>query len=293
MSISVQQALQFAHKLQMVSDSAGLETELLLGHVLDKSREYLRAHGEIVLSDACEQQFRALLARREAGEPVAYILGKQAFWDFDLIVNGAVLIPRPETELLVELSLKKLEQKQLEQKQREQKQLPVRVADLGTGSGAIAIALARNNPQWQIDAVDISEDALGLAQQNASDLGVNNIEFRYGSWCDGLADELYDLIVANPPYVEPGDKHLAEGDLPFEPLLALVADEKGFAAHRSIMADAKRKLKKDAWLLMEHGYNQQEKLIEMLEAESYSRIVGHKDYASVDRIVEACWSEQI
>lgn len=277
---TVQQALAESGSLTPVSESHVLETELLLSHVLDKTREYLRAHTEEEISDDHYQQFQFMLQRRQQGEPVAYILGHREFWDFDLKVNESVLIPRAETEVLVEKCLARLEGLGSS----------LRIADLGTGSGAIAIAIARTNPGWQVDAVDISEDALSVARGNATALGVNNIEFHLGSWCDGLPEAHYDLIVANPPYVEPGDKHLAEGDLPFEPSIALVADDHGFAAFNSITAAAPAYLKKDAWLLYEHGYNQQSQLIDTLVASAFDKVAGYQDYAGVDRIVEAMWT---
>jgi len=280
--VSVQQALRESDSLKSVSDSYVLETELLLSHVLDKSREYLRSHGEDEIPSALYEQFQSMLHRRQQGEPVAYILGHREFWDFDLKVNSSVLIPRPETELLVERCLARLESRGAS----------LRIADLGTGSGAIAIAIARSKSDWQVDAVDISEDALALARENASTLGVNNIEFHLGSWCDGLPDVHYDLIVANPPYVKAGDRHLDEGDLPFEPNLALIADDSGYAAFNSIMKAAPGFLKKDAWLLMEHGYDQQAQLIDALVSSGYEKVAGYKDYAGVDRIVEAVWSDK-
>jgi release factor glutamine methyltransferase len=281
---SVQQALGIADSLKNVSDSFQLDTELLLAHVLDKSREYLRAHNEETISSENLERFSRLIERRKQGEPVAYILGHKEFWDFDLKVNSSVLVPRPETEQLVEKCLEKLEKL----KDRSDND-SIRVADLGTGSGAIAIALARANSSWEVHAVDISEDALEVALDNATALGAGNIEFHCGSWCDGLPVEKFDLIVANPPYVEPGDEHLEKGDLPFEPSVALLADDSGFSALDQIMTDARKYLKKDAWLLMEHGYSQQQQLLLNLEALGYSEITGCKDYASVDRMVLARW----
>ena len=277
MSSSVQKALGIADSLKSVSENALLDTELLLAHVLGKTREYLRANNEKGISSDCLDQFTKLIERRKRGEPIAYLIGRKEFWDFDLRVNSSVLIPRPETEELVEKCLDKLDGRNDS----------VRIADLGTGSGAIAIALARASSSWQIHAVDISEDALAVARYNAASLGVGNIEFHLGSWCDALPEEKFDLIVANPPYIEARDEHLQQGGLPFEPIVALVAEDSGFSALDEIMMGASQLLKKDAWLLMEHGYSQQKKLLHKLASLGYSEIEGCKDYASVDRIVLA------
>ncbi len=279
MTISLQQALADADSLKTVSESYQLDAELLLSHVIEKPREYLKAHSEDEVSEEHYTQFQALIARRQKGEPVAYLVGHKAFWDFDLQVNESVLIPRPETEVLVELCLTKLENSATS----------LRIADLGTGSGAIAIALARANTDWQVHAVELSKPALVVAQSNAKSLAVNNIEFHLGSWCDGLPGEKFDLIVANPPYVEPGDKHLQQDGLPFEPTLAQVAEDSGFAAQNKIMHGAINYLKKDAWLLMEHGYNQQQQLLKNLVELGFGEVEGHKDYAGVERVVQGRW----
>ena len=279
MSVTVQQALHAAESLKPVSESALLDTELILSHVLDKSRGYLRAYSEEKISETAYSEFKTLLDRRRQGEPVAYIIGKKAFWDFELSVNESVLVPRPETEFLVELCLAKLKNDSGSK----------RIADLGTGSGAIAIAIALANSDWQVHATDISEDALAVARDNAQSLDVNNIVFHQGSWCDGLPAETFDLILANPPYVAFGDKHLEEGDLPFEPSVALAVEESGFGALNSIMNKASEYLKKDSWLLMEHGYNQQAQLIKNLNELGYEKVAGYTDFAGIDRIVEAKW----
>lgn len=279
MSVTVQQALHAAESLKPVSESALLDTELILSHVLDKSRGYLRAYSEEKISETAYSEFKTLLDRRRQGEPVAYIIGKKAFWNFELSVNESVLVPRPETEFLVELCLAKLKNDSGSK----------RIADLGTGSGAIAIAIALANSDWQVHATDISEDALAVARDNAQSLDVNNIVFHQGSWCDGLPAEKFDLILANPPYVAFGDKHLEEGDLPFEPSVALAAEDSGFGALNSIMNKASEYLKKDSWLLMEHGYNQQAQLIKNLNELGYEKVAGYTDFAGIDRIVEAKW----
>lgn len=280
MSISIEEALAAGASLQTVSDSWRLDVELLLAEVLGKSREHLYTWPSESLGTDQERNFRDFLDRRLAGEPVAYLLGRKAFWDFELQVDSRVLIPRPETECLVEQAL---------QIGKTFSDASPRVADLGTGSGAIAIALARGNPLWLVTAVDISADALELASLNAAQLGAENIEFRHGSWCDGLEADEYAMIVANPPYVAEGDRHLQQGDLPFEPAIALVASDSGLGDLSRIIQQGKRVLKKDAWLLLEHGFDQQDRLRTLLANEGFKNVVGHKDYANTDRLVCAQW----
>ena len=203
---TIKQALMQANTLQQVSESWKLDAELLLAEAIGQSREYLFTWPNKELTQSQFEKFDTYCGRRLTGEPIAYILGRQAFWDFELLVNPAVLIPRPETELLVETALELLD-----------KSATAVVLDLGTGSGAIALALAANNRHWTVTAVDSSESALGVAADNAKLLQLSNIEFIQTSWCDGLPIAHFDLIAANPPYVEAGDKHLSEGSLPFEP----------------------------------------------------------------------------
>ena len=220
-----------------------------------------------------------MLCKRKQGMPVAYIVGKRFFWDFELTVNESVLIPRSETELLVEFALKAIRSPNG----------AARIADLGTGSGAIAIALARENPKCLVHAVDISADALEIAKINARNLGVANIIFHEGSWCDGLPDLNFDLIVANPPYISDSDSRLNERGLRYEPRLALAAKNLGYSELNLIVRNSRKYLKKDSWLLLEHGYNQQESLIKELNRFDYSKILGLKDYAGIDRMVAARW----
>ncbi len=254
MSTSIKQALACAANLETASDSRQLDAELLLAHALGKNREHLYTWSDEELTATDLERYKSYMSRRAGGEPIAYIVGRKAFWDFELSVSPDVLIPRPETELLVERAI------ELGKQTGQQSLL---VADLGTGSGAIAIALARAYPQWRITAVDISEHALAVASANAGELGVGEIEFIQGSWCDGLAENEYDMIIANPPYVEAGDVHLEQGDLPFEPSIALVADNSGLSDLQAIILNSRDKLKRDAWLLLEHGYNQFEALSAM------------------------------
>lgn len=280
MAVSIRQLLGSAHSIKPVSDSWQLDGELLLASVLKVNREYLFTWPDKAVGLNEQQQFQELVARRSTGEPVAYLLGKQAFWDFELAVNPSVLIPRPETELLVETAIALLDKCTSGDKL---------LADLGTGSGAIAIALARSNAAWRVTAVDWSEAALAVAQANAEALGTANIEFRRASWCDGLDEQSYDLIVANPPYVSEGDRHLQEGSLPFEPSEALIADDDGLSDIRKIALGAKMYLKKDSWLLTEHGFEQKDEVQEILETLGYDKIECKQDLAGLDRMTQARW----
>ena len=186
MGLSISQALGMSEDIRSHSESYILDTEIMLGFAISKTKEYLRAHGEHILTELQEQQFQHMLLRRKLGEPIAYIVGKRSFWDFELVVNDHVLIPRPETEILVELALETLGSFKNK----------LRIADLGTGSGAVAIAIARTNPRWRVHAVDICPKALGVARHNARNLKASNIKFHKGSWCEGLPDETFDLTVA-------------------------------------------------------------------------------------------------
>jgi release factor glutamine methyltransferase len=279
MSFSIGQALNMSLTLKPYSESYLLDTEMILGFIVSKTREYLRANEDENLTEIQMNQFKRMLCKRKQGMPVAYIVGKRFFWDFELKVNKSVLIPRPETELLVEFALKAI--RSLNRAER--------IADLGTGSGAIAIALARENPKCSVHAVDISSDALEVARTNARNLGVSNIIFHEGSWCDGLPDLNFDLIVANPPYISDSDSHLNEKGLQYEPRLALAAENLGYSELNLIIRDSRKFLKKDSWLLLEHGYNQQKLLIKELNRFGYSDILGLKDYADIDRMVAARW----
>jgi release factor glutamine methyltransferase len=273
---TIKQALQTASTLQQVSDSWQLDAELLLAEALGQAREYLFTWPDREITDSQLQEFNLNCERRLTGEPIAYILGRQAFWDFELKVNPSVLIPRPETELLVETALDLLAQSDA-----------ANIADLGTGSGAIALALAAADVHWMITAVDSSLAALEVARENAKQLRIENIEFLETSWCDGLRQQYFDLIAANPPYVEKGDSHLNEGSLPFEPLSALVAEEKGLSDIRAIADQARRCLKNNAWLLIEHGYQQKEAVEKLLQEFGYTNIECVQDLASLDRMTKA------
>nr|WP_298122924.1 peptide chain release factor N(5)-glutamine methyltransferase [uncultured Pseudoxanthomonas sp.] len=249
------------------------EAEHLLLHVLGRDRAWLFAHGDDPLPDREAAAFDALLARRIAGEPLAYLLGRRGFWTLDLQVSPATLIPRPETERLVELALERLPGER-----------PLRVADLGTGSGAIALALASERPLAQVVATDLSEDALRVAQSNAHTHGLANVVFRRGSWLTPLAGERFDLIASNPPYIADGDPHLVQGDLRFEPPTALSSGADGLDAIREIVAAAPAHLLPDGWLLLEHGWDQGEAIRALLAGSDFIDVATFADLEERDRV---------
>ena len=252
-----------------------LDAELLLGRATGLSRAMLIVDGERRLGAAALAGFRTECARRLADEPLAYIEGRKEFWSLDLTVSPDVLVPRPETELLVERCLAALPA------------TPQRIADLGTGCGAIALALAHERPQWSITAVDASPAALAIARGNAARLGLRNVQFAEGSWCEPLGAEPFDALVSNPPYVAPDDPALAA--LRHEPLAALAAPDEGYADLLAILDAAPRHLRHGGLLLLEHGNTQAPRLAAALVARGYARVVCHPDLAGHARLSEAHW----
>jgi release factor glutamine methyltransferase len=235
--------------LRSLRASLGDEAEAvqLMAHALGRERGWLYAHGDAEIPEAAVEPLADLVRRRLAGEPVAYLVGRRGFWRLDLAVGPATLIPRPETELLVELALERLPADR-----------DALMADLGTGSGAIALALALERPRARVLATDASAAALALARRNAGSLGFGaaRVEFRQGDWWAPLAGEAFDLVAANPPYIAEHDPHLARGDLRFEPRAALVSGPDGLDAIRTIVRDAPAHLRPGGWLLLEHGHDQ-------------------------------------
>lgn len=249
------------------------EAELLLLHVLGRERSWLFAHATDLIDPASEAAFAGLLRRRLAGEPVAYLLGRRGFWTLDLAVSPDTLIPRPETERLVELALERLPEG-----------VPLRVADLGTGSGAIALALASERPRARVVATDMSARALAVASGNARTHGLENVEFRQGSWHAPLAGERFDLIASNPPYIASGDPHLARGDLRFEPASALASGDDGLDDIRVIVEGAAAQLLPGGWLLLEHGWDQGEAIRALLDAAGFVEVATAVDLEQRDRV---------
>jgi release factor glutamine methyltransferase len=271
--LSIHAALRRAQEVLGRVETAALETEVLLAHVLATSRAHLHTWPEQRLDTAQQQGFFALVARRAAGEPLAYLTGRREFWSLDLHVNRHTLIPRPETERLVELALARLPQ------DREG-----RVADLGTGSGAIALALAAERPACRIIATDLSAEALVVARGNARRLGLDKVAFRHGDWFAPLQGECFDLIVANPPYIAEGDPHLAEGDLPAEPRHALVVGPDGLAMLAAIVREAAAHLQAQGWLLLEHGHDQSAAVAALLRTAGFRAVQTWHDHAGIERV---------
>lgn len=261
---------------QLSGPQPRFEAELLLGHALGRDRAWLFAHGERVLGAAEVAAFSALIERRVAGEPVAYLIGARGFWTLDLAVQPGVLIPRPETELLVELALLRLADHG-------------RLADLGTGSGAIALAIASERPQAPIIATDISVEALAIAQRNAASAGIGNVTFRQGDWLAPLTAERFDVIVSNPPYLAADDPHLQQGDLRFEPALALASGSDGLDAIRRIVADAPGHLVRGGWLLLEHGWTQGSAVRALLAAAGFVEVSTALDLEQRERVSMGRW----
>ncbi|WP_019529624.1 peptide chain release factor N(5)-glutamine methyltransferase [Dasania marina] len=270
---SIAELLASRSSLAAVSDTPGLDVELLLAHCLDKDRSYLKTWPEREVGEQQQQQFAVLLQRRQRGEPIAYLIGSRGFWTLDLRVNASTLIPRPETELLVELALEKLADTAL-----------ARILDLGTGTGAIALAIASENNHWQVLACDVQAEAVALAQDNGQQNKIHNVEFLQSNWFAQIPVQQFDLIVSNPPYIDPADPHLAQGDVRFEPRSALVAAGKGLADIRHIIQQAQAYLEPGAWLLLEHGYDQGPAVRELLHTQGYSAVATRQDIAGMDRV---------
>jgi release factor glutamine methyltransferase len=260
--------------LSLQPDVAGLEANVLLGHALKKSRAYLLAHPELDLDDASLAPFTALLNRRLTGEPIAYVLGQREFYGLEFSVTPDVLIPRPETELLVELALAHIPSDQ-----------PSQILDLGSGSGAIALTLAKLRPQALVTAVDVSPQALTITRQNATRLKVSNVCFIESDWFEALdPSRHFDLIVSNPPYVAQDDPHLRQGDVRFEPIRALQSGADGLQDIRRIAQESLRFLPVNGHLLFEHGYNQKDACAALLSALGYSAIKCQRDLAGQYRV---------
>lgn len=259
------------------SPSARLDAELLLAHVLGKPRSYLRTWPEHEPSDEQVAAFQALLARRRQGEPVAYLLGRQGFWSLQLIVAPHTLIPRPDTELLVETALQLLPA------------TPLAALDLGTGTGAIALALACERPAWRLTGVDRIDEAVALAERNRAALQLGNTSFLPSHWFSALGGQRFALIVSNPPYIRSDDQHLSQGDVRFEPASALVAGRDGLTDLREIIAQAPDHLEHGGWLLLEHGYDQAAAVRELLLARGFSQVESRRDLGGHERISLGSW----
>lgn len=255
--------------------TAKIDAELILSFVLKKDRSFLFAHDDYVLNQNERLHFHRLLNKRKKGYPVAYILKKQPFWTLDFYVDQNVLIPRPETEMLVEYILQEFSSAE-----------KLKILDLGTGSGVIAVSLAKEKPNWQIWALDISLKALKIARKNARNNNVKNIKFVGGSWKnEKLFTNFFDVVVANPPYIRDDDPHLK--DLSFEPIGALVSGKDGLDDIRIITKNAKTFLRKNGLLLFEHGFDQKTDVMNILKANGFKNVIDFPDVFGNDRLAAA------
>ncbi|HEV2333246.1 MAG TPA: peptide chain release factor N(5)-glutamine methyltransferase [Gammaproteobacteria bacterium] len=269
-----------AAELAAGSPAPRLDAELLLAHALGKERSYLRAYPEIRLDATALEAFRRLLAARKGGEPIAYLTSKREFWSLPLKVTPATLIPRHETELLVELALERIPAS-----------AAWRLLDLGTGSGAVALALARERPRCRITATDLSAAALAVAAENAIDLGLENVEFLAGDWFTPLGERRFHLIVSNPPYVRDDDPHLETGDVRFEPRSALTAGSDGLRDLSRIAASAPHHLEQGAWVLLEHGHDQGAAVRALLSEHGFRDGATSRDLQGIERVSGGLWAK--
>lgn len=281
MSLALRESSIVAAALREAADRVGAsEARLLLAHALAAPRAQLLAHPERTLDGAARERFAALVARRAAGEPIAYIVGEREFWGLLLRVTPAVLIPRPETELLVERALERISEHVPEAAPEGE---PAAVLELGTGSGAVALALARERPRARIVATDVAEDALAVARDNAARHGAA-IAFVRGDWLGAVGAQRFDVIVSNPPYVASGDPHLSRGDLRFEPRVALDGGRDGLECIRRIAIAARAHLAPGGWLVLEHGYDQGPACRELLLGAGYEDVQDQADLAGLPRV---------
>jgi len=271
-----QTLLDATTQLQHRSDTARLDAEVLLAHVLHKTRTWLMTWPEHSLTAAEKSEFDDLLRQRIEGKPIAYLIGQQEFWSLKLKVNEHTLIPRPETECLVEQALSLIPP-----------DAKFEIADLGTGSGAIALALAKERPDCHITAIEQSAKAMAVAQENAKTLGLLNVSFSQANWLEGIGQDRFDIILSNPPYIESCDPHLQQGDVRFEPVTALQSGAEGLDDIQQIIVQAKNCLKPFGWLLIEHGYTQQQQVLTLLQRHGFQNTLGYKDYAGQARFVVA------
>ncbi len=273
--VSIENALSdAATRLRAVSESARLDAELLLARAIDMPRSYLFAHPEEPLDETTVGRFREALGRRLAGEPMAYITGTREFWSLELMVTPATLVPRPETELLVDLALREIPRRAEWQ-----------ILDLGTGSGAIAIAIAKERPLSRVTATDVSAEALEVARQNARQLDIPNVEFLAGDWTEPVRGRTFNVVVSNPPYVRSDDDALDA--LHREPRSALSAGADGLDAIRILARDCGALLEPGGALLIEHGADQRESVAAVLREHGWSDVDCHTDYAGLPRVTVA------
>lgn len=272
--IDIRSALEQAlHQLNKLNSESRLEAEILLCHLLHKNRAYLFAHPDEVLNQNLLDSYQQLITRRKEGVPIAYLTGTREFWSLSLKVSPHTLIPRHETERLMELALELVPNNP-----------NTHILDLGTGSGAIALSLAKERPNWNIIACDYSEDALEIAKENAQNLGITNVSFYHSDWFNTLPDRRYQAIISNPPYIAEQDPHLKLGDLRYEPLNALASGQDGLADLQYIINHSYNYLMPNGLLLLEHGYDQKIALRAILNKLGYKNIQCWQDIQGHDRV---------
>ncbi len=260
---------------QIGSQDGAMEARLLLQHVLGVNRAWLIAHPNDALQTNRDAEFQALLRRRLAGEPIAYLIQSREFYGLPLRVTPATLIPRPDSESLVDAALEKIP---------DPSAAPFTVLDLGTGTGAIALAIAHNRPQARVLAVDASDAALAVAKQNADNLNIRNVQFSPSDWYAGVADQRFDIIVSNPPYIAQDDPHLSQGDLRFEPMSALASGVDGLDDIRRIIEQSLLHLNPQGWLMLEHGYDQAVAVADLMAQAGLIDIATRQDLGKHDRV---------
>jgi release factor glutamine methyltransferase len=272
----VSQLLDSAEQLRATSDSPQVDCEMLLCHVLEVDRSWLRTWPDAVVDAEQVEQFKTLLEARVEGVPIAYLIGSRGFWNLDLKLTADTLIPRPETELVVETAL----------------DLPLsncsHVLDLGTGSGAIALALASERPSWQLIAVDSQSDTLAVARQNCHQYKLHNVQMVQSDWFTDIADQ-FNLIVSNPPYIERNDAHLQRGDVRFEPIAALVSGDDGLDDLKHIIKHSPDYLTDSGWLVVEHGFNQALAVRDLFTSAGFTEVVTRCDYSQLERVTLGQW----
>jgi release factor glutamine methyltransferase len=270
--MNITQALIYGRNTLVESESPELDAQVLLCHILSCQTAFLHSWADKPLTQQQQGVFEKLIEQRQQGQPVSHLTGQRGFWTLDLNVTADTLIPRPDTELLVELALSKLTPNMI-------------VADLGTGSGAIALSLANEQPTSQILAMDQSSQALVVAKKNAVQNQLNNVSFWQGQWLEAAAESTLDLVVSNPPYIREDDPHLLQGDVRFEPLAALVSGNDGLDDLRIIVRQAQRCLKLSGWLLVEHGHDQAQQVQKLFQEAEFTDISSHQDLGGNDRVV--------
>lgn len=267
--------------LDLTASESKFEAQLLLLYVLNKDRAWLIAHENTAVQNNINEAFQALLNRRLNGEPIAYILGYREFYGLHLKVTPDTLIPRPDTETLVEVALSKIPLHTSQTQNIHQKKTTL---DLGTGTGAVALAIAKNRSLANVIAVDVSQAALNVATENAKSLNINNVQFILSNWLSALNGQRFDLIVSNPPYIEDSDAHLQQGDLRFEPFSALASGCDGLDDIRQIITHAPQHLNAGGWLMLEHGYNQAGHVASLLKQAGFNEVSHVLDLSGINRV---------